>query len=145
MILDKVTGYEYSDKLNIRILDLSKIEEVENEYTCNPRLIKWAKIFKAKTLKELEMIAGDEEVLKKMVSQIKVLSEDEKIRQQLQAREDYERRMIGQYNRGTRDGIEKGKNEIILRLLQKNEYSDETIADIVGTDVNTVLMMKDKQ
>ena len=44
-----------------------------------------------------------------MVTHLKELSEDEKIRQQCAARDDYERRLIGEYNRGERDGREAGK------------------------------------
>ena len=46
-----------------------------------------------------------------MVTHLKELSEDEKIRQQCAARDDYERRLIGEYNRGERDGRESGRLE----------------------------------
>ena len=43
-----------------------------------------------------------------MVFTIKEMSEDERIRQQCQARDDYERRLIGQYNQGMAEGISQG-------------------------------------
>lgn len=98
-VRDTKTGYLYSDKLNIRILDLTGIEKAEAEKIYNPKLIKWAIVFKADTMSELEQLAGDEEVFQSMVSHLKILTEDEKIRQQCAAREDYERRMIGEYKR----------------------------------------------
>ena len=101
------TGYTYTDKFNIKILDLTKADEAGND--AEPQLVKWARILKAKTMEELEKLAGNEEVFETMVTHIKELSEDERIRLQCQAREDYERRLLGEYNRGTREGMEAGK------------------------------------
>lgn len=78
---------------------MTGIEKAEAEKIYNPKLIKWAIVFKADTMSELEQLAGDEEVFQSMVSHLKILTEDEKIRQQCAAREDYERRMIGEYKR----------------------------------------------
>ena len=68
-----------------------------------------AKYFKAKTLEELEQLASGEEVFENMVVTMKKLSEDEKIRMQCEAREDYERCLITEYNAGKQDGIEMEK------------------------------------
>lgn len=65
----------------------------------------------AETMSELEQLAGEDEVLRSMVTHLKELSEDEKIRQQCAARDDYERRLIGEYNCGQREGIETGRLE----------------------------------
>ena len=89
-IQDTKTGYVYTDKLNIRILDLTKVEEAGENI--NLQLVKWAKVFGAKTMEELEQLADTEEVFESMVTHLKELSEDEKIRQQCAARDDYERR-----------------------------------------------------
>lgn len=137
-IRDKKTGYLYTDKLNIRILDLTEIEDAEQAGKYNPKLIKWAKIFQAKTMGELEQIAGDEEVFKSMVSHIKVLTEDEKVRQQCAAREDYERRMIGEYKRGARDGeaigLQKGEQKYLInqvkKKIQKQKSLDQIVAEV---------------
>ena len=67
---------------------------------------KWAGIFKAETLEELEQLARGEEVFENMVVTMKKLSEDEKIRMQCEAREDYERCLLTEYNAGKREGIE---------------------------------------
>ena len=50
-----------------------------------------------------------------MVVTMKKLSEDEKIRMQCEAREDYERCLITEYNAGKQDGIEQG-----IELERKN-------------------------
>ena len=114
-VMDTRSGYVYSDMLNIRILDLTRIDEVDEED--NPMLVKWAKVFKAESMKELEQLAKNEEVLEEMVSHIRKLSEDERIRLQCEAREDYERRLIGQYKQGMNAGIEAGREEGKIDLL----------------------------
>ncbi len=43
-----------------------------------------------------------------MIVTMKKLSEDEKIRMQCEAREDYERSLLTEYNAGKREGIEQG-------------------------------------
>lgn len=120
---DTKTGYVYTDKLNIRVLDLTKADEAGEDV--NPKLIKWARIFKAETMSELEQLAGEEEVLRSMVTHLKELSEDEKIRQQCAARDDYERRLIGEYNRGQREG----KLEDIRMLIDTLKLTAEQAMD----------------
>lgn len=138
-VVDTRTGYVYSDMLNIRILDLTCVDEVNDDNT-NSMLIKWAKVFKAKTLAELEQLASSEEVLKTMVSHIRELSEDERIRQQCAARADYESRLVSQYNRGIREGmsqgLEQGKSQgrmaAILESVRDGDYNAERGAEKLG-------------
>lgn len=105
LLMSRNTGKIYTDKISMRVLDLSKIE---NAREGEEKLVKWAKIFRAKTMAELETLAAEEEVLKSMVAHIRELSEEEKIRQQCEAREDYERRLLTEYRAGERSGIEQG-------------------------------------
>lgn len=144
-LMDTRTDKVYTDKINIRILDLTRINEASGEYDAN--LVKWAKVFKADTMKELEILAQEEEVMQTMVSHLRELSEDERLRQQLQAREDYERRLVGQYRQGIElgkeQGIELGKEQGIelgkeqgIELERRNMIdrlfkSGKTIAQIV--------------
>ena len=107
-ILNTENHYCYTDKFCIRVLDLTQIE---NGGDANPRLLKWARIFLAKTIEELEQLAGREEALQEMILELKKLSEEEKIRMACEAREDYERRMLTQYRAGERAGREEGIEE----------------------------------
>ena len=107
-ILDVEDGYLYSDKLCIKVLDLTQLEKAKQEPETNKKLLKWASIFKAETLEELEQLASGEEVFENMVVTMKKLSEDEKIRMQCEAREDYERSLLTEYNAGKSEGIEQG-------------------------------------
>ena len=88
------------------MLDLTQLETARSQSETDKKLLKWASIFKAETLEELEQLANGEEVFENMVVTMKQLSEDEKIRMQCEAREDYERCLITEYNAGKQDGIE---------------------------------------
>ena len=105
-ILDVEDGFLYSDKLCIKILDLTQLEKAKSQSETDKKLQKWASIFKAETLEELEQLASGEELFENMVVTMKKLSEDEKIRMQCEAREDYERCLLTEYNAGKREGIE---------------------------------------
>lgn len=159
-IMDTSSHWIYSDKLNIRILDLSRIRQAE-ETDENPQLIKWAKIFVAESMSEIDSLICSEEVFKDMAVVLKELSEDEKIRQQCQARDDYERRLIGQYNHGYKagvdngieqgikkgikqgieQGIEQGQNiaqkKFVLNALNSG-HSAEEVAEFLQIDLETV-------
>lgn len=107
----------YSDKLCIKVLDLTQIEKAKKQPGTDKKLLKWASIFKAETLEELEQLAGKEEVFENMVLTLKKLSEDEKIRMQCEAREDYERCLLSEYSAGKREGIEQGTETTQKKLI----------------------------
>ena len=97
--------------------------------------MKWASIFKAETLEELEQLANGEEVFEKMVVTMKKLSEDEKIRMQCEAREDYERCLLSEFNAGKREGEEIGekRGEKRGRIAGKAEALTELINNLMET------------
>ena len=108
-IMDVEDQFLYSDKLCIKVLDLTQLEKAQKRSNVNKKLLKWASIFKAETLEELEQLANGEEVFEKMVVTMKKLSEDEKIRMQCEAREDYERCLLSEFNAGKREGRAEGE------------------------------------
>ena len=98
------TGRLYTDKLSFRILDLTNIDLArENE----KELAHWARIFKAKTMDELRQLVGTVEVMNKMIVTLANLSEEEKIRQQCEAREKVEMDMRSSYRLGREEGREE--------------------------------------
>ncbi len=129
-ILDVEDGYLYSDKLCIKVLDLTQLEIARSQSEADKKLLKWASIFKAETLEELEQLASGEEVFENMVVTMKKLSEDEKIRMQCEAREDYERCLITEYNAGKQDGIEQG-----IEIERKNTEKERQRADRLEAEV----------
>ena len=129
-ILDVEDGYLYSDKLCIKVLDLTQLEIARSQSEADKKLLKWASIFKAETLEELEQLASGEEVFENMVVTMKKLSEDEKIRMQCEAREDYERCLITEYNAGKQDGIEQG-----IKMEKQNTEKERQRADRLEAEV----------
>ena len=125
-IMDVEDQFLYSDKLCIKVLDLTQLEKAQKRSNVNKKLLKWASIFKAETLEELEQLANGEEVFEKMVVTMKKLSEDEKIRMQCEAREDYERCLLSEFNAGKREGEEIGE--------QRGRSMGEEIGEKRGKD-----------
>ncbi len=84
----------YSVKLRISVLDLSRIDlaaEADRQY----QLDYWAALFKAKTWEELQMLAQNNNYFKEASETVYELTQEEQIRQQCLAREDYNRTMKG--------------------------------------------------
>ena len=84
----------YSDKWRISVLDLSRIDlatEEDRQY----QLDYWAALFKAKTWEELQMLAQNNHYFKEASETVYELTQEEEIRQQCLAREDYNRTMKG--------------------------------------------------
>ena len=130
----------YSDKLCIKVLDLTQIEKAKKQPGTDKKLLKWASIFKAETLEELEQLAGKEEVFENMVLTLKKLSEDEKIRMQCEAREDYERCLLSEYSAGKREGIEEGRslerdvieNKLLHNLMESQKITEDEARNMLG-------------
>ena len=125
LIMDAEDKFQYSDKLCIKVLDLTQLDAARKQKNVNKKLLKWASIFKAETLEELEQLANGEEVFEKMVVTMKKLSEDEKIRMQCEAREDYERSLLTEYNAGKSEGIEQGIQQGIQQGIASERRNTE--------------------
>ena len=81
----------YSDKLRLSVLDLRQIELATEEdrvwqTDC------WARFFKASTWREMKQLAEQNTIFSEAMRTAAVLSDDEKVRLQCEAREDYYRR-----------------------------------------------------
>ena len=80
-------------------------------------------------MEELEQLARGEEVFENMVVTMKKLSEDEKIRMQCEAREDYERSLLTEYNAGKSEGIEQG-----IASERRNTEKERQRADALAAE-----------
>ena len=80
----------YTDLLSIGYVDLTNIALATDEDRLY-NIDKWAKLFKCTTWEELKMLATQDAAIKDAVETVYVISEDEKIRQRMEAREDYYR------------------------------------------------------
>ena len=85
-VSQKENFYIYSDKLRISVVNLSRIDlATEQDKTSGIEL--WARVFNATTWEEINMLAQKNEYLQEVVSGVRQLTEEEKIRQQCEARE----------------------------------------------------------
>ena len=82
---------KYSDKLRLHVLDLTHIDIATKEDR-QYQIDYWAALFKATTWEELKMLAEKNESIAEATETVYKLSEEEKIRLQCEAREDYYRR-----------------------------------------------------
>ena len=76
----------------------------------------WGRMFKSTTQEEIDMLAQQNEYLKEAASGIAVLTEDEQILQQCQAREDFEYWERMRENKYKRDLAEKDR-----QLVEKEQ------------------------
>ncbi len=84
------SGHLYTDKLSIGVVDLTLIHLATTEDQ-RYNIDKWAKLFKSQTWEDIKMLAKQDTGIRDAATTIYQLSEDERIRQQCEAREDYYR------------------------------------------------------
>ena len=113
--------YPYTENFTICTLDLTNIhlaDERDREYNID----RWASFFKANTWEDIKMLAEQYSAIDDAATTIYKLSEDERIRQQCEAREDYEIRQRS-LNRRIRQREEKIEQQD--RIIEKNERTIE--------------------
>ncbi len=108
------TGYLYTDKLSIRVVDLT-MTSIATADDRHYNIDKWAQFFKSETWEEIIMLAKQDTNIAAAATTIYQLSEDERFRQQCEAREDFELRQRSWENR-------------VLRLTNEIEAKDEEIS-----------------
>lgn len=112
----------YSDKLRLSVLDLTQIKPATEEDK-SYQLDYWASLFKATTWEEITMLAQKNEYIGEATDTIYQLTQDEKIRMQCEAREDYYRTQ-----RGWQDMLDEKAamlNEMDIILNEKNAMLDK--------------------
>ena len=154
------TGYEFTGKIALHVLDLSCLEQVPEEER-NSALYYWACVFKAKTWKEILAMTEQSESIKKAVVTLRELSEDEKIRLQCEAREryqmDWQSSMRTSREKGREEGrkegrkegresgrkemielmnrlIKSGRQEDMKRAIEDEEYMERLMKELKLTD-----------
>ena len=109
----------YSDKLLLNVLDLNQIHLATNDdIACG--LQYWARLFKAKTWEELQMLASEYEVFEGITDTMQQALADKKTRLECEARERYERDRTSLYNSGWR---EARKEDIIKAIQMSKNYN----------------------
>ena len=112
---NRKTGYEFTGKFSLHVLDLSYISKVTDDVK-NTSLYHWACLFKATTWKEMLAMAEQSESIKKAVVTLRQLTNDEKIKLQCEAREryrmDWQSSMRTSFKKGKKEGLAEAANEI---------------------------------
>ena len=81
----------YSDKFTLSVVDLTQIEKATEEDKSS-KIDYWARLFKAHSWEELQMLAQNDEYLQAAATSIRLANEKEIVREQCRAREDALRR-----------------------------------------------------
>ena len=119
-----------SDNLNLSVLDLTHTDlatEEDKKY----QLDYWASLFKSTTWEELKMLAQNNEYIEQASETIYQLSQEEAIRQQCEAREDYYRRENGKKAAmEAKDNTIKEQQAIIDRLSDENTSLKNDLASM---------------
>ena len=109
----------YSDKLKLLVVDLTCIE-LATEEDKNRHTDRLAKLFKATTWKEINMLATNNTIIENAAETIYRLSADEAIREQCEAREDYYR-----LQRTIQKEIDEQKTQIDEQKIQIDEQKTQ--------------------
>ena len=107
----------YTTKFNLCVVDLTKIELATQE-DVDTGLVYWTQVFKAKTWEELRQMAERNQELQEATEALYVYNQDEIVKEQCRARQDY-------YNHER--GIQKRLEEARLAL-------EESKADLVKSN-----------
>lgn len=118
---------QYSDKFEIHVLELPKLEKYDYPET---ELLKWARFFNATNKEELEMAAEGNEYTQKAYDRLVELSADEEKRMEYEERQkalrDYQHMMNSGWRQGVSEGREEGVKAIIEMLQELGMSWEET-------------------
>lgn len=123
----KEDSYIYNDKLRICVVNLSRID-LATEQDIASGIELWARVFTATTWEDINMLAQNNEYLQEVVSGVQQLTEEEKIRQQCEARE------INAYWERIREADRKRE---LLELQEKEDTINE-LTDTIKEQSNTI-------
>ncbi|MBQ9118818.1 MAG: Rpn family recombination-promoting nuclease/putative transposase [Lachnospiraceae bacterium] len=89
-LLNVKNHHLYSDKLSLSVINLNQTELATEEDRAN-HIDEWAALFRTTEWEEIKMLAQKNEYIQEATSTMYMLTEEEKIRQQCEAREEYYR------------------------------------------------------
>ena len=139
-IFCKKTNHVYSDKIGMYVLQLNQLGNPKYEKEL-PELYHWAQLFQATTWEEIKMLADKNEDMKECMVTMKKLTADEKMRQQLEAREKLQRDMVSAkemgFQMGLEQGIEQEKEHLIMSSYKKGK-TPEAIAEFMDIPLEQV-------
>ena len=123
----------YTTKFNLYVVDLTKIELATHE-DVDTGLVYWTQVFKAKTWEELRQMAERHQELQEATEALYVYNQDEIVKEQCRARQDYYNHERGIQKRleEVRIALEESKTE----LMKSNaiiESQKEVVKKVVSS------------
>jgi predicted transposase/invertase (TIGR01784 family) len=134
-LYDPESATELTDLIEINTLELPKLPPIADNYLWN-----WLRFLSAESREDLDMVAQTSPPIKKAVGKLLELSQDERTRMLFEAREKERRdnaaREFGAYEKGSAEGIIKGRIEgkaeggieIAQKLLRRHMSIDDIVA-----------------
>ncbi len=127
-IEDKENIHVFTGNFSLHVLDLSQIDNVPEDERSSERYI-WAQLFRATTWEEIKMLAEKNKAIQEASAHLHILTEDEKIRLQCEAREMYEHDITTIRNEGRSEGKLEGRseaNQLTTYLIRDSRMDDLT-------------------
>lgn len=146
---DEKTGKQYTDLMEIYVLELKKLpEEIQDE----DAIVRWMRFFGGKCREDFEHMAKKDEYIGEAYEVLQRLSADELKRLEYETRQkairDYNTQMNSAERRGIRQGIEQGRRQgakdercSIVKKLWKKGTSIEEIADLLDAKVEEIKVL----
>jgi predicted transposase/invertase (TIGR01784 family) len=116
---DPATGSEFTDLLEVDVLELPKLPQDED----GTPLWHWLKFLSAQEKEELTMLAEKNPQVKKAVAKLLALSEDERARMLADSREKLRRDISAQVRAGEKRGWEGGREEGLEKGMEEGKRS----------------------
>ena len=136
-VSQKENPYVFSDKLRICVVNLSRID-LATEQDKASGIDLWARVFTATTWEEINMLTQDNIYLQEVVSGVQQLTEEEKIRQQCQAREDYA------YWERIREADRKRELQKRDNIINEQADTINEQADTINEQADTIIAQEQK-
>jgi predicted transposase/invertase (TIGR01784 family) len=132
---DPKTGSEFTDLLEIDVLELPKLPKDED----GTPLWDWMKFLSVEETEELTMLAKKNPQVKKAVVKLLALTEDERARMLADSREKLRRDISAQVRAGEMRGWEEGREEGLEEGLEKGKRSVARNLINLGHSVDVVV------
>lgn len=133
-----------TDKLELDIIELSKIKGRENE---KDQLLDWLIFLENPESERVTLKMEENENLKDAVEKLNKISEDEKMQRIIELREKAIRDEHAIYEKGVNDGVEKGSKEKELQIAKnmlKKGIKESDIKEITGLTKEEIEKLKRK-
>lgn len=154
-MMNTETHHIFSRNFSLRVLNLDQIEKVSEEERSG-ELYYWARMLKAETWEEIQMLAEKCKAIGEAAEHLREPSEDEKIQLQCEGRERYYMDMSCSRNEGRAEGrteglaegraegLMEGQNnaQIAINNLNQKLINDGRLEDLRRSAGNTIFQQQ---